>query len=57
MMGEGKSQYILPYYILMCAFAAYGLVTLFDRIRAKRPAPVPAPDGASASGDPRGKNE
>lgn len=57
LIGEGKSQYILPYYILMCAFAAYGLVTLFDRIRAKRSTPVPAPDGANESGDPRGKKE
>ncbi|MBQ7170907.1 MAG: glycosyltransferase family 39 protein [Clostridia bacterium] len=34
LIGEGKSQYILPYYILACAFAAVGAVRLIDRIRA-----------------------
>lgn len=30
MIGEGKSQYVLPYFIVMCAFAAYGIVKLSD---------------------------
>lgn len=30
LISEGKSQYIMPYFILMSGFAAYGIVSLLD---------------------------
>lgn len=30
LMSEGKSQYIIPYFILMSGFASYGIVNLLD---------------------------
>ena len=39
MIGEGKSQYVLPYFIAMCAFAAYGIVQLGDWV-GKRVSPA-----------------
>lgn len=32
-ISEGKSQYIMPYYILMTGFAAYGICALYDRMK------------------------
>ena len=32
MFSEGKSQYILPYFILLCGFSAYGLDFLCTRV-------------------------
>ncbi len=31
LLSEAKSQYALPYFILMCGFAAYGICILYDR--------------------------
>ena len=33
-LSEGKAQYIIPYFILMTAFAGFGLVSLTDTLRA-----------------------
>lgn len=35
LISEAKSQYAMPYYVLMTAFAAYGLVTAYDFLCAK----------------------
>ena len=31
-ISEGKSQYIMPYYILLLGFAAYGICMLYDKM-------------------------
>ena len=32
LLGEAKSQYAVPYFIMMTGFAGYGAVALFDRL-------------------------
>lgn len=34
-ISEGKSQYIIPYFIVMTGFAAYGTVSLYDKFAVK----------------------
>ena len=60
LISEGKSQYIMPYFIVMTAFAAFGVVCFCDMICARIPAesrfgrilrirstPVPAAEAAA----------
>lgn len=35
LISEGKAQYIIPYFIVMTAFAAFGLVSFYDTVAAK----------------------
>lgn len=35
LLAESKSQYAMPYFILMIGFAAYGLMVIYDLARAK----------------------
>lgn len=36
-ISEGKSQYIMPYFILICGFAAIGMVSLYDKLSERLP--------------------
>lgn len=54
LISEGKSQYIMPYFIVMTGFAAFGIVCLCDTLREKvspesRLAQILAPANASAA--------
>ena len=53
LLAEGKSQYILPYFVLMLPAAAWGLTAVCDRtqrlarrVLRKKAAPADAPDAA-----------
>ena len=72
LISEGKAQYIIPYFIVMTAFAAFGIVSFYDTVKArvnpesrfgricaeKYPAAA-AVSGAeqAASADPAAKND
>lgn len=60
LISEGKSQYILPYFIVMTGFAAFGTVALFDLVlryipddsffgKLLKPVPAAAVAGAAAA--------
>lgn len=35
LLSEGKSQYVMPYFILMTGFSAFGIVSLYDKFAEK----------------------
>lgn len=50
-ISEGKSQYIIPYYIVMAGFAAVGIIALYDMLMARKQHSV-LPAGAASDDAP-----